>query len=210
MIDRMKTPPVVYVVDSSALQRSLIAKTLAAEQLEVSCYETCESMLHSYQEDRPGCLVIDFSLPRSNGLEMARFLRNSGADIPVIFVAERPSVTQAVAAMRFGAVDFLEKPVCDNALLKATRAGVEKDRQLREQRDEHAGLLARIERLTKRERETMSLVLDGLSVKQIASAFGIGLQTAAKHRARLLNKMKVRSDAQLVRLYYASSLTTAM
>lgn len=209
MINQVEPSPVVYVLYSRALQGSLIAKSLDTEDIEVSCHDSCAGVIRAYRADRLGCLVVDYSLPRRDGLEKALYLAESGVDIPVVFIAEEPTVAQAVAAMRFGAVEFLEKPVCDNTICKAIRAGIEKDRHVRSQRAHHAGIQQRIDRLTKRERETMNLVLDGLSVKQIASAFGIGLQTAAKHRARLLNKMKVRSDAQLVRLYYSSEMTPA-
>ena len=127
----------------------------------------------------------------------------SEIQVPVILYADQPSAHDVVRGIRSGAVDFLEKPICPNSLCTAVRMGIKQCEEIRARESQNAGFRARTEQLTRRERETMALVMKGLSIKQIAASFGIGLQTAAKHRARLLNKMKVSSDAQLVQLLYS-------
>ena len=128
---------------------------------------------------------------------------NSEINVPVILYAEQPSAHDVVRGIRSGAVDFLEKPICPNSLCSAVRLGIQQCEEIRARESQNAGFRARAAQLTRRERETMALVIKGLSIKQIAASFGIGLQTAAKHRARLLSKMKVSSDAQLVQLLYS-------
>ena len=215
MIYRAELPSVVHVLDSNAMQRSLIAKALSTETIETKCHENWEDLKNHYSPDLPGCLVVEYRqfvekhAPHLeiSGSEHDFFWVEASLPIPFIFIAEQPTISEAVTAMRFGAIDFLEKPICNSTLCKAVRVGIQKCLRLRKQQDRHAGVKAREERLTKRERETMTLVLEGMSIKQIASSFGIGLQTAAKHRARLLTKMDVRSDAQLVQLMYSNNLT---
>lgn len=212
MIDRPRNISVVHIVDKSAMQRSLISKVLAAEAIETTCHEHWNDIHKVYSPDRSGCLVLEYSLVDQQQTQavggsqsMSTLVLDDGSEIslPTVFIAEQPTVSEAVTAMRFGAIDFLEKPICPRALCQAVRMAISKGHQLHEQRVRDEGLKARTARLTKREQETMALVLEGLSIKQIAAAFGIGLQTAAKHRARLLAKMNVRSDAQLVQLVYS-------
>ena len=212
MIDRSRNISVVHIIDKSAMQRSLIVKALAAEAVETTCHEHWQDIQQVYSPDRSVCLVLEYSLDDQQQTQsvdgsqsISALVLDDGSEIslPTIFIAEQPTVSEAVAAMRFGAIDFLEKPVCSRALCRAVRTAISRGHQLHEKRVRDDGLKARAARLTKREQETMALVLEGLSIKQIAAAFGIGLQTAAKHRARLLAKMNVRSDAQLVQLVYS-------
>lgn len=207
MIDRVRTTPQVYVIDGNPLHRSVIAKSLRESGFEVSCHERCNEMADAYDSDRGGCLVLDYNLTGHGGILAIAYLAELGVEIPTVYVASGACTADGVAAMKAGAVDFLDKPVSAEDLVQAVQDAIQRDGDERRRRDQQAGVSASVQRLTQRERETMTLVLDGLSVKQIASRFGIGLQTAAKHRARLLDKMNVRSDAQLVRLYYSCGIS---
>ncbi|MFP6666420.1 MAG: response regulator [Pirellulales bacterium] len=201
MNDRFETKPLVYVLSAVPDEMHPLQQSLReADGLEASCCISARQFVQNYRTDRPGCLVMDTELNDVSGLLVYDELVAYGIQIPVIFLSGNPTVDQCVAAMRAGAVDFFQKSAPAAKLLVAIRKAVECDVQDREKRSQRDAVLQRIESLTARERETLDLVLDGLSTKQIASRFGIGFQTAAKHRARLLNKMSVRNDAQLVRL----------
>jgi two-component system response regulator TtrR len=173
---------------------------LASEGLRTEGFVDSRDFLGHYTRDCAGCLVIDLDVAGINGLDLQRQLASLGLQPQIVFMAEGADVTRAVAAMRRGAVDFLEKPLLQRQVVKSVGEALERDRQARSQRELKATVMRRIETLTNRERETMDVLLDGMNTKQIAAAFGIGLQTVAKHRARLLHKLDVRSDAQLVRL----------
>jgi FixJ family two-component response regulator len=215
MIDSLTIRSVVHILDSNAMQRALIAKALSAETIETKCHNSWEGLKNHCSPTGSSCLVLEYNYfieaqrreyngsPSTCGL----LLTECGLPIPFVFIADRPTISDVVRGMRFGATDFLEKPICNYALIKAVQTGIQKRSQLRKQGLQSASVKALADQLTNRERETMTLVLEGMSIKQIASQFGIGLQTAAKHRARLLSKMNVRSDAQLVQLIYSNNLT---
>ena len=216
MIDSSATRSVVHILDSNAMQRALIAKALSAETIETKCHNSWEALKNHCSPAGSSCLVLEYNhfieaqRREYNGSSSAHglLLTECGLPIPFVFIAEQPTISDVVRGMRFGAIDFLEKPICNPSLIKAVQSGIQKRFQLRKQGLQSASVKALADQLTKRERETMTLVLEGLSIKQIASQFGIGLQTAAKHRARLLSKMNVRSDAQLVQLIYSNNLAT--
>lgn len=213
MIDSSTTRSVVHILDTNAMQRALIAKSLSSETIETKCHGSWEGLKNHCSPISSSCLVLEYNhfiesqAREYNGSSTyALLLTECGLPIPFIFTAEKPTISDVVKGMRFGAIDFLEKPICNSTLIKAVQSGIQKRFQLRKQGLQSASVKALADQLTKRERETMTLVLEGMSIKQIASQFGIGLQTAAKHRARLLSKMNVRSDAQLVQLMYSNNL----
>ena len=217
--DSLATSALIHILDPSALQKSLISRMVTSQKIETIGHENWEEFRVAYSAKRSFCLVANYELlyplilthgakAPLNNLEVSpRCSANSGhesvIDLPIILYADHPSARDVVQGIRAGAIDFLEKPLCANSLCNAIRLGIKKCLEMREREAENAGFRARAEKLTRRERETMALVLKGHSIKQIAASFGIGLQTAAKHRARLLSKMKVSSDAQLVQLLYA-------
>lgn len=208
----------IHILDDNAIQKSLIAKMLTADKMETAGHDSWEEFHYAYSSERSACLVANYNLLHPTMLEnfsttpsqtpeittsfSSDLADGTATDISVILYADRPSAHDVVQGIRSGAVDFLEKPICAKSLCASVRLGIQKSHEIREKQSQHAGFRKRASQLTRRERETMALVLKGFSIKQIAASFGIGLQTAAKHRARLLNKMEVSSDAQLVQLLY--------
>ncbi|MEE2781360.1 MAG: LuxR C-terminal-related transcriptional regulator [Planctomycetota bacterium] len=210
-----RTANLIHILEDNSLQKSLIAKMLTADKMQTAGHDSWEEFHYAYSPDESACLVANYNLLHpatldqiaesanlSNSLS-SNFSEPNETDISLIFYADRPSAHDVVRGIRSGAVDFLEKPLSAQSLVDSVRHGIRKSQEVRQKKSERDGLRKRAAQLTRRERETMALVLKGLSIKQIASAFGIGLQTAAKHRARLLNKMEVTSDAQLVQLLYS-------
>lgn len=204
---RFEEKPIVYILGADSDEMHQLQSHLReSDGLEGCCFVSARKFVQSYCPDQPGCLVMDTEFNEVSGLLVYDELVAYGIQIPVIFLSSDATVDQCVAAMRAGAVDFFQRPAPTSKLLAAIRAAIDCDVQDRERRLQREAVLRRIQLLTARERETLDLVMDGLSTKQIASRFGIGFQTAAKHRVRLLSKMSVRNDAQLVRLCMANEV----
>jgi FixJ family two-component response regulator len=144
--------------------------------------------------------VLDVAMPGLNGLELQKTLAAKGSAMPIIFLTGHGDIPMSVQAMKRGAVDFLTKPVNDTDLLEAVRAAIEKDRVTRRARAEIAEIQQRLATLTPREHEVLEHVLSGQLNKQTAADLGIGEKTIKVHRARMMEKMKVHSVADLVRL----------
>jgi FixJ family two-component response regulator len=192
--------PTVFVVDDYAPVRSAISRLLRAAGFAVVAFASPEKFLAQYDPHTPGCLVLDLDMPAVDGLELQRILAGKGSPLPVIFLTGHGDVPKSVQAMKRGASDFLTKPVNDEDLLAAIRAAIEKDRTLRREQTELSEIRARLATLTPREREVLEHVVTGKLNKQIAVDLGAAEQTVKVHRARVMQKLRVGSVAELVRL----------
>ena len=192
--------PTVFVVDDYAPVRSAVSRLLRAAGFAVAAFASPEEFLAQYDPHTPGCLVLDLDMPAVNGLELQRILARKGSVLPIIFLTGHGDIPKSVQAMKRGAIDFLTKPVNDENLLAAVRAAIEKDRALRREQTELSEIRARLATLTPREREVLEHVVTGKLNKQIAADLGTVQQTVKVHRARVMQKMRVQSVAELVRL----------
>jgi len=174
--------------------------------MKVQAYSSAAEYLEAFDAGRPGCLVLDIRMPEMDGLELQQKLASLGELLPIIFVTAHGEVSSSVQAMKAGAFDFLEKPVDNEALLELVQKALERNSQRRLQAPDKAEIEARIQRLTARELEVMELLYAGKSMKKIAIEFGITAQTVAKHRTRVLEKMEVEGDTELVRSLAAHRL----
>jgi len=200
----MQPDATVFLVDDDPAALDSLCWLLKTHGLKFEAYCSAMDFLDAYDFDKPGCLVLDIRMPEMDGLELQEKLISLGDRLPTIFVTGHGDVSSSVRALKSGAFDFLEKPVDDQALLKAIRKAVEEDHhQRRRWKQEHSDIGARIRRLSPREREVMELLYAGKSMKQIAFELGITFQTVAKHRARVLEKVEVEGDTELVRLLAA-------
>jgi FixJ family two-component response regulator len=199
-INTKTTAPVVYLLDPDRDHLARLESLVAGEGFKSLSYTSVDDFLEALPEDHAGCLILEANLPKVDGLKLQQILMDRQITLPLIFTVGSASVDQGVSAMRAGAVDFIEKPVQGRRLLDAVNHAVKKDAKSREKRALRREVDRRMRSLTKREHEAMRLVFHGRAVKQIAASFRIGVQTAAKHRSRMLVKMKVPCDSQLVRL----------
>ena len=190
----------VFVVDDDPGIREAMRGLLESTGLVVETYSSAAEYLGAYNPNRPGCLVLDLRMPEIDGLELQRRLIAHGPHPPIVFVTAYGDVSQCAEAMKGGAVDFLRKPTDGPKLLDAVRRALERDQRRHRVEATHPQIAARLARLTPREREVMLLLLDGDDMKTIAGRLSIGIQTVAKHRTRVLAKMQVRNEAELVRL----------
>jgi len=195
----MAHQPTVFVVDDdSGVRRSL--KALGRSHgLTVETYASAQAFLAAYDPDRPGCLLLDVRLAGRNGLDIQDELRQRGHALPIIVVTGHGDVPTSVRAFRGGALDFLEKPVPPRALVRRIREALQVDEESRRTGLERDSAARRFARLTPRERQVASHLVEGKTSKEIAQSLGISTRTAEGHRSRALEKMDVQSVVQLAR-----------
>ena len=192
--------PTVFIVDDDPAVLKSLSRLLRASQFNVVTFGSPQEFLERHDPHTPGCLVLDVAMPGLNGLELQEALTAKGSAIPIIFLTGHGDIPMSVQAMKGGALDFLTKPVHDKDLLKAVEAALEKDRIERQSRAELNDIRERLATLTPREREVLIHVVSGQLNKQIAYDLGTVEKTIKVHRARVMEKMKVGSVAELVRL----------
>ena len=192
--------PSVFVVDDDPAVLKSLSRLLRTVQLTVVTFDTPQEFLDRHDPGAPGCLVLDMKMPGFSGLELQQALTTHASAIPIIFLTGHGDVPMSVQAMKLGAFDFLTKPVNDDDLINAVHAALEKDRIARQARDELHEIEGRLATLTPREREVLTHVVSGKLNKQIAYDLGTVEKTIKVHRARVMEKMKVQSVAELVRL----------
>ncbi len=192
--------PTVFVVDDYAPVRRSISRLLHAAGFVVAAFASAEEFLAQYDPCVRGCLVLDIAMPTLNGFELQQILVKTGSLLPIIFLTGEGDIPKCAQAMKRGASDFLTKPVNDEDLLVAVRVALKKDHALRQEQTELSEIRARLATLTPREREVLEYVVAGKLNKQIAGDLGTVEQTIKVHRARVMEKMKVQSLAELVRL----------
>jgi two-component system response regulator FixJ len=196
----------VFLVDDDKAVRDSVTRTLTLDGLDVEAFGHPSELLNAYDPSKPGCLLFDLRLPQMNVLELYAELLKLGCQHPFIIITGHGSVAHATAAMREGAVDFLEKPFDRQCLLDRIYEAFRRDANHREKRSQQESIRARIDLLTPREREIMELVVDGRPTKQIARKLGIASKTVEVHRHRITQKMQTESVAQLVRMMMGYSM----
>lgn len=195
--------PTVFVVDDEQDVRDAIALLIRSVGLPVATFDTASAFFEAYERARPGCLILDVRMPGMNGLAAQAALADRGIRLPVIFISGHGDIPMAVRAVQAGALDFLEKPFGDAALLDQVERALALDRQERACAARAAEVADGLERLTPREREVLDYLLVGKVNKTIARELEVSTRTIEIHRARVLHKMGVRNVPQLVRLVLA-------
>lgn len=194
----------VFIVDDDQAIRHAMELLMRSVGLDFEIYHSGDDFLAAYSADKPGCLVLDIRMPGLGGLELQEKLMEMGSSLPIIFITGHGDVPMAVEAMQKGAVDFIQKPFRDQDLLDRISEALKTDQERRSEREEHAEVQSRINKLTKREREVLDLVVTGKPNKVIAYELGVSQRTVEIHRARVMEKMQARSLADLVRMHLAA------
>lgn len=189
---------IIHVVDDDEAMRDSMTWLLEGEGYQVACFDSAETFLKAYRRDMRGCLVLDVRMPEMSGLELHERLDALGSQLPIIFVTGHGDVPMAVAALKKGAVDFIEKPFNDAELLRLVSQCLVSERESRARRRQDAEVSRRLDQLTQREREVLDLIIVGKLNKQIADVLGISIKTVEVHRARVMEKMAAQSLAELV------------
>jgi FixJ family two-component response regulator len=193
--------PTVFVVDDEANVRRALERLLRAAGWQVRTFATAEEFLAGYSSAGSGCVVLDVKMPGIDGPQLQALLSSLDPTLPVVFLTACGDVPTGVQAMKGGAVDFLLKPVDESVLLGAIRAGLKRHAIEQAKQHERDRILERLQRLSGREREVLDRVVRGRLNKQIAGDLAISEKTVKVHRAHAMEKMEVRSVAELVVLF---------
>ena len=192
--------PTVFIVDDHAALRDGLAQLLKVHGLRVEAYASGREFLDAYQQQQPGCLLLDMTMPDMDGAAVQAALIDRGALIPVIFLSGHGDIPTVVRAVRAGALNFLEKPVLGTELLEQVQRALALDQQRRQRQARIDAIRSRFQRLSPRERDVMALLVDGFSNKQIAHQLGLSPRTIEAHRAHVMQKMLVDNLPDLVKL----------
>jgi FixJ family two-component response regulator len=199
----MQTEATVFIVDDDLEVRQALALLLESVGLPAETFGSADEYLHQFDAERPGCLILDVRMPGMSGLELQTRLAREPLHPPVIIITGHGDVPMAVRAVQAGAIDFIEKPFNDQALLDSVHRSLEQDARRRGQARELAEIRRRLKSLTPREQEVMELVVSGLRNKMIAAELNVSQSTVEAHRARVMEKMGARSLSDLMRMVLA-------
>jgi len=199
----------VFVVDDDPSVRKSLTRLIESAGYTVEAFASARDFLKAATAGGPCCLVLDVRMPGMTGLDLQRTLAQAVHRIPIVFVTGQGDIPMTVTAMKAGAVDFLTKPFAARDLLDAVHRAVEKDTRNLGTEARSRSLHARVKTLTPRERQVFALVVTGMLNKQIAAQLGVVEKTVKVHRARVMDKMRAGSFAELVRLADAAGVIVA-
>jgi FixJ family two-component response regulator len=190
--------PIVFVVDDDPSVREALESMIIQAGWQPKVFASAQEFLNQPRALVPSCLVLDVTLPGLNGLELQSLIAGDRIDMPIIFITGHADVPMTVKAMKAGAVEFLTKPVAEDALLGAIGAAVARSRITLQHEIEIQALRGRYSKLTPRERDVMGLVARGLLNKQVGADLGMAEITVKAHRGQVMRKMNAASLADLV------------
>jgi FixJ family two-component response regulator len=192
--------PMVFIVDDDPSVRKSLARLIRAAGYRIEAFASAREFLVRERYADPCCLVLDVRMPGLTGLDLQEALAGAGRRMSIVFVTGHVDIPGSVRAIKHGAVDLLTKPVDAQDLLAAVQRALTKDLRDRAAEARLVSIQERIQMLTPRETEVFALVVTGMLNKQIASELGVGEKTIKVHRARVMEKMRAGSLAELVRL----------
>jgi len=200
MLPSLSIKPTVFVVDDDQQMRDSLVALLEALDFTVHAFSAPGAFHRFYRAEMPGCLLLDIRMPRQSGLELYERLLHEGKRLPVIFITAHADVSTAVAAMKTGAIEFLEKPFDRETLVDRVRKALALDAEWRRRDAEFAALNERIVRLTPREQETLRLIQSGETNKSIAARLSITERAVEMRRSAIMRKLQVRSAAEVIEI----------
>ncbi len=188
----------VYIIDDDEAVRDSIKELIESVGLNAETFADATQFLDTFKTDQAGCIVSDIRMARMSGLVLQERLGELGAKLPLIFITGHGDVDMAVAALKSGAVDFIQKPYHEQSLLDSINKALDLDSRNRQESQQENVLAQHNDELTSREREVMELLLQAQSNKTIATSLEISPRTVEVHRQHILKKYKVNSITQLM------------
>jgi len=196
----VKREPIIHIVDDDEAIRDSLILLLQSEGLKARAYAAAREFLDGFEASTLACVLLDMRMPDMNGLELLRELTARQIEIPVIMMTAYGDIPMAVHAIQEGAVDFVEKPVDSGMLLKRIRDCLDGQKASSALTEDHIRQAEALASLTGREREVMALLVRGNMNKQIAAELGISPRTVEVHRARIKQKLDVKTLSDIVRI----------
>lgn len=191
--------PTIFVIDDQESVRTAISEMLSVYGFRVETYELADSFLKAADPSRPGCVVADVRMPGIDGIQLVHEMARLNLRMPVILISGHADVPMAVAGIKAGAEDFIQKPVDDVQLVAAINRGLARTFEQQARQKSREDLEARFARLTPRQVEIFDLVVEGYTSQAIAAKLQIGARTVEGYRAEIMEKMQAESVAVLVR-----------
>jgi RNA polymerase sigma factor (sigma-70 family) len=191
----------VYIIDDDEAVRDSMGMLLESADLAYRCFASADDFIAEHDSSQRGCLVLDIRMPGMTGIELQRRLKSIGSSLSIVFITGHGDVAMAVEAMRQGALDFLRKPVDEEAFLERIAYALDQESGDWHQKLDREQASQRIASLTEREREVFHLVAEGVANKAVAVNLGISERTVEVHRSQVMKKLEARTLAQLVRIY---------
>lgn len=200
--------PSVFVVDDDTQLLDSLVALLEVLDFRVHAFNSASSFLRYYRPEMPGCLILDICMPRQNGLQLYEQLLCEGKRLPVIFITAHADVSTAVAAMKTGAIEFIEKPFDRKLLVDLIHKALSLDATWRARESQIDTLEERIARLSDRERETLQLIEVGESNKSMAAKLQLTERAVEMRRSTIMRKLQVKSVAELLDLTITHRILT--
>lgn len=192
--------PTVFVVDDDASVRDALSLLISLKGLRAAVFSSAEDFLAVYDESWRGCLLTDLKMPGLSGLELQARLRERGVKLPVVVLTAHGDVSTTRAALKNGAIDFLEKPPDDEVLVDVLVNAIRIDDERHRAHEQRAQIAAQLARLTPRERSVLELLAEGLQHREIAERLAISPRTVEVYKARMMEKLQCRTLAEVVRI----------
>jgi FixJ family two-component response regulator len=192
--------PTVFIVDDDAAVRDSIAELVMSVGLCAATFRSAQEFRDSFDPEQPGCLVLDVRMAHISGPALQDELNGIGARIPIVFISGHGDIAIAIKAIKAGAVDFVQKPYREQQLLDSINEALLRDAEARQVISSGEGVAGRLAALTDRERGVLEHVVRGLSSKAIAKVLDVSYRTVELHRSHIMEKLQVRSVAELIRL----------
>lgn len=199
--------PTVFLVDDDASVRDSLSLLLSLQGFRTQVFASAEHFLNTYASEWRGCLLTDLRLTGMSGLELQSVLRQRGINLPVVVITAHGDVATTRTALQGGALDFLEKPLDDDVLIDVLHNAIQVDSERHSMVAAKSDTLARVERLTPRERQVFDFLADGLQNRDIAARLNISPRTVEVYKARIMEKLQCRNLADAVKLAIAVAAT---
>jgi len=192
--------PTVFIVDDDAAVLDSIVELVTSVGLRAATFRSAQEFRASFNPEQPGCLVLDVRMAHVSGPALQDELNAIGVGIPIVFISGHADIAVAIKVIKAGAIDFVQKPYREQQLLDSINEALRRDAAARQATSSGEGFAERLAALTDRERDVLDQVVKGLSSKAVARVLDISYRTVELHRSHIMEKLHVRSVAELIRL----------